>query len=108
MQVLGILKKFPICNSWVVRHENKDKANLFLKTKLLDFFPAGAGAVNVSEKLQSPLRCTGKSRYFREMTQYSIQENYLLLILLEFKRCKRQSTLLLHSTCNLDTALRLP
>lgn len=101
---------FPICNSWVVRHENKDKANLFLKTKMLDFFPAGDGAGNGSEKLQSPLRCTGKFRYFREMTHYSIQENYLLLILLELKRRNRQSMpmLLLHSICNSDTPLRLP
>ena len=77
MQVLGILKNvsyFQIPGSY--RHENRDKANLVLKTKLLDFAPAGAGAVNVSEKLQSPLRCTGKFRHFREMTQYSVQENY--------------------------------
>jgi len=74
-------KQFSVCNSWIVKHENKDKASLFLKIKLLDFFPAGAGAVNVSEKTQSPLRC--KFRYFREMTQYDTQENYLLLILLE-------------------------
>lgn len=55
------------------------KQILFLRQKLLDFFPAGAGAVNVSEKLQSPLRYTGKFRYFREMTTYSVQENELTL-----------------------------
>lgn len=44
---------FPVCNSWIVRHEAKGKADLFLKAKLLDLFPAGAGAVNVCEKWQS-------------------------------------------------------
>lgn len=76
VQVLGFLKKmFPVCNSWVVRHETKDKANLFLKAKLLDLFPAGAHAVNVSEKWQSPLRCTGKLRYFREVAQCNTEGN---------------------------------
>lgn len=62
---------FPVCNSWVVRQETKDKANLFLKAKLLNLFPAGA--VNVSGKWQSPLRGTGKLRYFREVTQCNIE-----------------------------------
>lgn len=60
----------------VVRHENEDKANQYLKRTLLLFFPAGAGAVNASEELQSPLRCTSKLMYFKELTQDGIQENY--------------------------------
>lgn len=66
---------FPVCNSWIVRHEAKDKADLFLKAKLLNLFPAGAGAVNVCEKWQSLLRCTSKLRYFREVAQYNIDGN---------------------------------
>lgn len=93
---------FPVCNSWLVRCETKDKANLFLKAKLLDLFPAGAGAVNVSEKWQSPLRCTGKLRYSREVAQCKIEGNGSLPVPLELKRCsgKSMSRVLLHSTCS--------
>lgn len=43
---------FPVCNSLVVRHQTKDKANLFLKAELLGLFLAGAGAVKVAKSFE--------------------------------------------------------